>query len=324
MTPSRDTMTAGQESPSPDTCPICGEGRVRAYPTPYPVPLWYCADCRGRFVYPLPGEKDLEDRYEEEHRSGKWADLFDQTPMAETTRRAKRFAQIARGVGSTRTRPVPSLEGDHVSAEASPGTLGRLLDVGFGDGRFLDASAEAGWETWGMELSEAAARSVDGRHTVLVGDLTALEEGPRFDAITFWDVLEHVPDPAGMVGAAAKLLRPGGLIGATMPNVFGAESVVQGPRWKYYDLDLYGHLFHLAPEHLSRFFDRAGLATIEVETRGSVDLRDLLSQSGHSQGIRMGRWCLDRLSGLVARLAVPMGRGNTLMVVARASDANGA
>ena len=267
------------------------------FPTAYPAAVWRCRDCDARFVYPIPTREELEERYEAEHRSGKWQALFDQTPVVETVRRAKLFTEIAGGAG-------------------------RLLDVGFGDARFLRAARTEGWDTWGLELAESAARAAGPTHRVIVGELGALRFGPRFDAITFWDVLEHIPAPIEMVREAGRLLRPGGVVGITMPNVRGAESLTRRGQWKYYDLDRYGHLFHLGPDHLSRLLNDAGLETLAVRTSGSVDLRNLLDQAGDRWGAKIGRQVLDRVSGLVARAATPLKRGNTLMVVGWKPDAN--
>ena len=54
----------------------------------------------------------------------------------------------------------------------------RLLDVGCGDGRFLDAAAAAGWSTMGLELSYSAASALRNRRSMLVGTLAALRAGP--------------------------------------------------------------------------------------------------------------------------------------------------
>ncbi|MGI9628590.1 MAG: class I SAM-dependent methyltransferase [Longimicrobiales bacterium] len=284
-------------APTPGSCRICGACSVSEFPTDYAAAVWRCRDCDARFVYPIPTREELEERYEAEHSSGKWQALFDQTPVVETVRRAKLFTEIAGGPG-------------------------RLLDVGFGDARFLRAARLEGWDTWGLELAESAAQSASAHHRVVVGELGALRFGPRFDAITFWDVLEHVPGPIEMVREAGRLLRPGGVLGMTMPNVHGAESLTQGGGWKYYDLDRYGHLFHLGPDHLSRLLSDAGLETLAVRTSGSIDLRNLLDGAGDRWGARIGRQVLDRVSGIVARAATPLKRGNTLMVVGWKPDAN--
>ena len=283
----------------PGSCRICGACRVVRYSTPYAANLWLCTTCHARFVYPPPAPAELERRYESEHRAGKWRAFFDQVPESEAARRAKALSDLL----------------------SAPG---RVLDVGCGDGRFLDAAKREGWETVGLEVSETAARTVVAEHPVLVGPLSAFQVGPRFDAVTLWDVLEHVPDPTTMVREASRLLKPGGVVAMTMPNVGGTESLAFRSGWRYYDLDAYGHLFHLGPRHLSWLLECAGLETVYVETSGSVDLRDLLRNAGDGLGARAGRLVLDRLSGLVARIAVPLKRGNTLMVMGSRPDANGA
>ena len=173
----------------------------------------------------------------------------------------------------------------------------RLLDVGCGDGRFLDAAAAAGWRPVGIELSHGAVRALGNRHSVLVGPLAALRAGPRFAAITFWDVLEHLPDPAVTLGAAAHLLEPRGLLAVSLPNAFGTEALMGGMRWRYHDLPAYGHLVHLGPSQLQRLLAGAGLEVVHRETRGSADLRDLLGPEACSGGRRPLAWLLDRLSG---------------------------
>jgi hypothetical protein len=61
---------------------------------------------------------------------------------------------------------------------------------------------------------------------------------------------------------------------------------------------------------------RAGLQVVHRETRGSVDLRDRApALPAPLEG--PVRWLLDRASGVVARAAEPLLRGNTLIVVAR-------
>jgi hypothetical protein len=135
-------------------------------------------------------------------------------------------------------------------------------------------------------------------------------------AITFWDVLEHLPDPSAVVADAAELLVPGGLIAASMPNAHGVEALLAGCAWRYHDVAAYGHLVHLGPAQLAMLMERAGLRVVWTETRGSVDLRDLASGLPVSLGGPV-TWLLDRASGVLARIAEPMRRGNTLLLVAR-------
>jgi SAM-dependent methyltransferase len=274
-------------------CPLCGSTRVEPFATPYPDPLVRCRGCGTRFVHPAPGEAELRARYDAEHGAGKWRAFFDAADPRDAAGRARLLAAL---LGGAHGRP--------------------LLDVGCGDGTFLDAARAAGWRAIGLELSAAALRGVGARHRVVVGTMAALRAGPRFAAVTFWDVLEHVSDPAAAVRSATALLEAGGLMAASMPNAAGAEALMRGRAWRYHDVARYGHLVHLGPAQLVRLFRDAGLTPVHVETLGSVDLRDLLGAAGGA-GRRALVWALDKASGVVARLARPLRRGNTLLVVAR-------
>jgi SAM-dependent methyltransferase len=141
---------------------------------------------------------------------------------------------------------------------------GRLLDVGCGKGRFLAAARDAGWQVLGVEFSPtsaAAARLAHGVDVVSGDFLEAPLEGD-FDVITMWHVLEHLPDPAAAIGRAAELLRPGGRLVVSVPNVDSLQARLGGERW--FHLDLPRHLFHFGPRSLSAMVGRAGFHVTRI------------------------------------------------------------
>jgi 2-polyprenyl-6-hydroxyphenyl methylase / 3-demethylubiquinone-9 3-methyltransferase len=84
----------------------------------------------------------------------------------------------------------------------------RVLDVGCGGGILSDAMARKGADVVGIDLATKALR---------VAQLHALEalaqaEPGSFDAVTCMEMLEHVPDPASVVRACSRLVRPGGWV----------------------------------------------------------------------------------------------------------------
>jgi SAM-dependent methyltransferase len=273
---------------------VCRSASVEPYATPYPDPLVRCRACGTRFVHPAPSEVELRARYDAEHGAGKWSALFGAADPLDAPRRARLLADLAGGASGR-----------------------RLLDVGCGDARFLDAAEAVGWRPVGVELASAALAGTSRRHRVFVGTTAALRPGARFAAVTFWDVLEHLPDPAASVRAAVATLEPGGVLAASMPNAAGTEALARGGAWRYHDVGVYGHLVHLGPTQLARLLRGAGLTPVHVETLGSVDLRDLLEPAADGGASRGLVWALDKASGLLARLARPIRRGNTLLVVAR-------
>lgn len=141
---------------------------------------------------------------------------------------------------------------------------GRLLDVGFGAGTLLDQAQLQGWSCWGSELSSGAVAAARARGWELhEGHVDALDApAGSFDVVCMVELLEHVPDPLEHVAAAARLLRPGGLLYGTTPNGAGMSARVLGTRWSAV----------AAPEHLQLFAGRA--------------LRDLLTRNGFAARVR--------------------------------------
>ena len=116
---------------------------------------------------------------------------------------------------------------------------GAILDVGCGTGYFIEAAAER-YEAWGVDPSPAAVEMCRerGLDRVVEGsayDLSAAEDR-RFDAVCFLDVLEHLDDDARALGEGVRLLRPGGVVIATVPAfmfLWSEHDVVNHHRRRY-------------------------------------------------------------------------------------------
>jgi len=136
----------------------------------------------------------------------------------------------------------------------------RVLDVGCSTGSMSQRLTEAGCQVVGVD-SDAAALELARRwcERVVLADLDLdglhdVPTEPRFDAILFGDVLEHLRDPLPVLRDAVGLLAPGGFVVVSVPNVAHAAvrlALLQG-RWDYRRLGL------LDATHL-RFFTRASL-----------------------------------------------------------------
>ncbi len=95
----------------------------------------------------------------------------------------------------------------------------KILDVGCGGGILAESMAQAGAEVVGIDMSETPL-SVAKLHLHEVGlkvdyrqvtvEQLATESPNSFDVITCMEMLEHVPDPASVITACYKLLKPGG------------------------------------------------------------------------------------------------------------------
>ena len=149
----------------------------------------------------------------------------------------------------------------------------RVLDVGCGGGILADAMARKGADVLGIDLAEKSLK-VAQLHALEAGtshityrlvaaEALAAEMPDHFDVVTCMEMLEHVPDPASVVQACARLAKPGGWVFFSTINrnpksflmaILGAEYVLNlVPRGTHE----YARL--LRPSELARFCRDAGL-----------------------------------------------------------------
>ena len=147
-----------------------------------------------------------------------------------------------------------------------------LLDLGAHVGRLMTLAHVRGWTVEGVELNPQTAAFAAAATGLPVhqADATLLAEaGRRYDAVTFIDVLEHIPDPVMALRAARKVLAPGGWIAVKVPNgpvqlrkEILRAIVVRGYRATVADNLV--HVNHFAPRSLRLALEAAGFADIEV------------------------------------------------------------
>jgi 2-polyprenyl-6-hydroxyphenyl methylase/3-demethylubiquinone-9 3-methyltransferase len=153
----------------------------------------------------------------------------------------------------------------------------RVIDVGCGGGILAESMAEQGAIVTGIDLSDKALRVAKlhlletGRqveYLAIAAEHIAEERAETYDMVTCMEMLEHVPDPASVVAACARMCKPGGWLFFSTLNrnpksylfaIIGAEYVLNLlPRgtheWAKF----------LKPAELSRFIRHAGLDMIEV------------------------------------------------------------
>ncbi len=198
---------------------------------------------------------------------------------------------------------------------------GRLLDVGSGLGDMLRAAGQRGWQARGVEANAYACRVSD--RLVPGGALCCrLEElsddvGP-FDLVTGTEVLEHLRRPDEALRRVHRMLRPGGGLLLTLPDVGCLAARVQGPRWWHYHRD---HLWYFDRRTLPRLAARAGFEVLACRRAVKVfNLRYVLGVFAANARVagrrRAARFGLDRCpTWLLDRPWPPLGEG--LLLVAR-------
>jgi SAM-dependent methyltransferase len=106
---------------------------------------------------------------------------------------------------------------------------GRLLDVGTGTGQFLTV-ARRFFEVHGTEVSDSGVRIARDKYGLNVsqGELGSIGFSCRFDVVTLFHVLEHVPSPLSTIEACRRLLGDDGVLLIAVPNdIHRLRSVVR-------------------------------------------------------------------------------------------------
>ena len=151
--------------------------------------------------------------------------------------------------------------------------IGTLLDVGCGDGLFLENARAAGWAAEGIEFSPSGARRAADRlgRPIAIGDLARenLLRGP-FQVVTLWHVLEHLPNAGSMLKAVLERIEPGGLLVVAVPNLDnlflrGAYRLARLRPLPLYEADAREpHLSHFDSSTLRSALEGYGFREIEV------------------------------------------------------------
>jgi 2-polyprenyl-3-methyl-5-hydroxy-6-metoxy-1,4-benzoquinol methylase len=140
---------------------------------------------------------------------------------------------------------------------------GRLLDIGFGDGAFMDKAQAIGWEVTGIDpdprvVDNALKRGLD----VYQGDLEILAgEKNVFDVITMSHVIEHVHKPMVVLEACHRLLKPGGRLWLETPNINSLGRSRFKQNWR--GLETPRHLVIFNGQSLCSALDRVGFTDVQ-------------------------------------------------------------
>ncbi len=158
---------------------------------------------------------------------------------------------------------------------AAPG--GRLLDVGAYLGVFVEVAQQRGWTAEGIEPSRWAAETAQSRDLpVRCGSLEEVTCEASYDAVTMWDVIEHLADPVGSMRHICGLLKPGGVLAVSTMDVKAPIVRLLGRRWPWY---MQMHLYYFSQASLRKAVELAGFEVVEVRRhRRIVSISYLLSR----------------------------------------------
>lgn len=238
-------------------CAVCGSDRHRPDAAGYDYELGTCAnlwrfvaclDCGQVRLHPRPSLAALPVIYPPTYYA------YQYERISAVARRAKQLMDSSklRTVLRSLDRPVSS-----------------YLDVGCGDGRYLEALAGRGVDRerlFGLELDERVVAELVRRG--FRAWCERVETCERFDPesldlITMFHVIEHLDAPDKVIARLSTWLRPGGLLALETPNIDSLDArLFRDGRWGGFHIPRHWHLF--TPETISKLLVRFGLEVVDI------------------------------------------------------------
>jgi 2-polyprenyl-3-methyl-5-hydroxy-6-metoxy-1,4-benzoquinol methylase len=237
---------AVEELDNKNPCSFCGARQsLRLYLT-YSMSgenfyLNRCLTCRAVFLNPRPTQQRIDRAYNDAYYGigeGKFAGCIE---------KVLNLFRRARAVMVTNYIKPPA----------------RILDIGCGNGRFLNYMIKQGFDCYGVELPGKAAEmagKIQGLN-LKVGRMTCQDYGESFfDGVCMWHVFEHLTEPKETLHIIQKILKPGGYLMMSLPNIDSVQSRLF--RGKWFHLDPPKHLFFTGASDLISEMQELGFKLI--------------------------------------------------------------
>jgi 2-polyprenyl-3-methyl-5-hydroxy-6-metoxy-1,4-benzoquinol methylase len=205
--------------------------------------LYQCVACALVWLDPMPDAEGVKGMYDDAY-AGATAGYFSKVPQ-----------KLARSRG--RVRAVVRLLSGAASGKS-------FLDIGANGGFMAEAAREAGFDAVGIEpdpASVAYARANYPRITVVQGLLEDADLGGRqFDVAYCSEVIEHSTDCNRFAARLASVLRPGGLLYLTTPDIGHWRRPKDLARWDGFAPP--AHCLYFTPRNLAMLLERHGFEVV--------------------------------------------------------------
>ncbi|OBA96502.1 hypothetical protein A5662_17675 [Mycobacteriaceae bacterium 1482268.1] len=228
--------------------------------------------------------------------------------------------------GSTVVRDAFAARYDRVLAEARQHVtpIHSVLDVGCGIGNFLDHAGKVGLEAIGSDVEARAvnASRERGLTAYLANELDEHVPDESVDAVSMWDVIEHLFDPVSVLRAGVAKLRPGGALLIETPDaaflgrrmLLAIHSLSAGRVNLTAPMYYWEHKVYFTERGLSILLERTGIEVLSVHRETSLREKMAVDFKQHSDQSLIGHF-LYRAWPAMETTFRQLGRGNKLIVV---------
>lgn len=192
-----------------------------------------------------------------------------------------------------------------------------LVDIGCSRGQFVAAAIAAGYRAEGVEpaprIAEAARAAGVPVRTGLLEDQHFPDNS--FDALTLFEVIEHLRTPLPLLAECRRILKPGGILLVSTANAESWTAAAMGAHWDYFDMERDGgHISFYNPRSIAKVAANAGFEVARIDT-ARVKFHD---KENTPRGLYVLGKLVAEVLNLPARLA---GRGHDMLAYLRKPSA---
>lgn len=237
-------------------CPACGSKKSILKYRKYLMTYYQCQKCQTVYTNPRPTDAILERFYKQSKFYKYWNDVI--FPASEKVRRKNIFK--------------PRVDKILYLCKKYSILTNSLIDVGAGFGTFLVElkSRKKFKHLTGIEPTSDLARTCREKGLSIIEK--TIEEIPAntisANVVTAFEVIEHLYSPKDFLLSCNKILKKGGLLVISCPNIQGFDIQVLGTKSDTIDVE---HLNYFNPHSLSSLLENCGFSVIEKQTPGLLD-----------------------------------------------------
>lgn len=237
-------------------CPACGSKNSEVAFIKNKLKYVNCIDCRTLYINPRPTAELLGKLYAESAVYEYWNKTV--YPVSDKARREFIFRpRVEKIINICRKYDLKNVT---------------MMEVGAGYGTFCDEARTSGFfkDVIAVEPTKAGAESCRKKKIpVLEEQIENVSLGNEtIDIIASFEVIEHLFSPRELLVNCSRLLRKGGLIVLSCPNIMGFDNMVLGSASPSIDHE---HLNYFNPGSLAHLIMDCGFSVLEVLTPGRLD-----------------------------------------------------
>jgi len=230
-------------------CPACGESDAPPLFQKEGGTYVKCGNCDMVFLNPVLKDEALYDFYKSNH-----------TVQSEIVESDLSF------YGELYNKGLQAIE----ATSTSP-SKGRLLDIGCSSGIFLDIAREQGWRTYGVELNRREAEIAKTKEHTIYGDpIENINFDIKFNAVTLWDVFEHIKDGGAFLKTVKSFLSEDGIVFMQIPSSGSLAAMILHEKCNMFD----------GLEHVNLYCKKAVEALLDKNGFEILDCRTVISEIG--------------------------------------------